>query len=89
MDTLRREVIRGPHAYVWVLGVEPRAWRQGIGGSLLKTVCARCDEAAPCVLETEKSVRGYEQHGFCIARAEAMGSLGYGPGSWSTSPRCA
>jgi ribosomal protein S18 acetylase RimI-like enzyme len=71
--------LREPHFYLWVLGVDPSMQGRGVGGALLRTFCARADEAEmPCYLETDKesSVRLYERHGFEIEDELIVRALG-------------
>jgi ribosomal protein S18 acetylase RimI-like enzyme len=60
-----------PHAYLFVLGVEPELQGRGIGAALLRAFCDRADvDGLPCWLETDKesSVRLYQRHGFEVVR---------------------
>ena len=68
VDALHAEITE-PHWYLWVLGVDPDAQGQGIGGRLLKPVLARADESGTaCYLETEteSNVGFYERRGFDV-----------------------
>jgi len=63
--------ITEPHAYLFILGVEPELQGRGIGSALLRAFCDRADsDGLPCYLETDKasSVRLYERHGFEVMR---------------------
>ena len=69
LDGVHKAVIKRPHWYLWVLGVDPSSQGQGIGGKLIEPVLARSDdEGVPCYLETqlERNVAFYERRGFEI-----------------------
>ena len=77
LDGVHKDVMKRPHWYLWVLGVDPSCQGQGIGGKLIEPVLARSDdEGAPCYLEamTEKNVAFYKKHGFEVAsEGEVLG----------------
>ena len=56
-----------PHFYLALLGVDPAAQGQGVGGALVGPLCTQADAAgAPCYLETQKTanVAWYGRFGF-------------------------
>lgn len=58
---------RGPHHYLWFLGVDPEHQGRGLGSELLRALTARADaERQPCYLETDvqRNVGLYQGHGF-------------------------
>ena len=75
-----------PHAYLWFLGVVPRAQGRGIGSALMAPVLDRADRlGAPTYLEAT-SARGkalYERHGFV---ASAPFAAAGGPPVWPVWP---
>jgi ribosomal protein S18 acetylase RimI-like enzyme len=61
---------KGPHYYLFILGVDPPAQGRGLGRALLAPVLAKCDaERTPAYLETSKedNLRFYESLGFTVA----------------------
>lgn len=71
VDGLHAEITES-HWYLWVLGVDPDAQGQGIGGRLITPVLARADASATaCYLETETepNVAFYERRGFEVQHA--------------------
>lgn len=69
----------GPCFYLWVLGVDPPLQGRGLGGAMLRALCARADRAGvPTYLETDKesSVRMYQAHGFEVERDITIAKLG-------------
>ena len=61
-----------PHYYLYVLGVDPSSWGQGLGRDLMSKMLVRADsEATSCYLETqnEKNVAVYEKVGFEVMSA--------------------
>jgi GNAT superfamily N-acetyltransferase len=73
---------REPHYYLSVLGVDPRAQRQGRGSALLRPGLEMCDrEGVPAYLETGKTrnVGFYERHGFRVTQEM---TLPRGPKVW-------
>jgi GNAT superfamily N-acetyltransferase len=70
LQQVHKRVIKEPHWYLILLGVDPDFQGRGIGRGLLQPVLARADAAgAPCYLETqtESNVRFYEKLGFRVA----------------------
>ena len=79
IDDLHKRIMTRPHWYLWVLGVDPSARGQGIGGRLLEPVLSRADaDGAPCYLETQSewNVAFYERRGFSVISIEVMDDLG-------------
>jgi ribosomal protein S18 acetylase RimI-like enzyme len=75
-----KELMNGPHWYLWALGVAPEAQGQGIGRALLRPVLERADAGGhPCYLETqsEANVAFYRGSGFEVEaqRSEPVGDL--------------
>jgi GNAT superfamily N-acetyltransferase len=66
--------------YLFILGVEPRVQRRGLGGALMRPVVERADaEHLACYLETEnqRNVAFYLKHGFeLIVNGEQAGTSG-------------
>lgn len=61
-----------PHYYLYLLGVDPASWGQGLGRQLMGKMLARADaEGLPCYLETQnkKNVAVYEKVGFEVMSA--------------------
>ncbi len=70
---------RGPHYYLFVLGVAPERQGRGIGKSMLHHLSARADaRGLPCYLETDKpsSVRLYESVGYEVVEENTMARFG-------------
>ena len=70
---ITRKHLRGPHYYLFVLGVDPAHQRKGLGRQLLASLNARADAArVPCYLETDKptSVALYESVGYEVTTEE-------------------
>lgn len=79
IDDLHKRIMTRPHWYLWVLGVDPSARGQGVGGRLLEPVLSRADaDGVPCYLETQSewNVAFYERRGFVIKSIETMDELG-------------
>jgi len=73
-----------PHAYLWFLGVTPRAQGQGVGSRLLKAKTDQLDAARrPAFLETatERNVALYRRHGFEVVAEYRPGASG--PMNWA------
>jgi ribosomal protein S18 acetylase RimI-like enzyme len=70
----------GPCWYLFILGVEPRQQRRGLGSGLMRPVLDRADIAnAACYLETEneRNVAFYKKQGFdTIVSGEEAGNSG-------------
>jgi GNAT superfamily N-acetyltransferase len=66
--------------YLFLLGVEPKSQRRGLGGELMRPVIERADaEHVACYLETEneRNVTFYRKHGFeLIVNGEEAGATG-------------
>ena len=66
--------------YLFILGVEPRVQRRGLGGALMRPVLERADsEQLACYLETEneRNVAFYLKQGFeLIVNGEEAGTSG-------------
>ena len=65
-----------PHWYLPMIGVDPKAQGQGLGGALMRHALARCDrERVPAYLETAipRNIPLYRKFGF-----EAMGEIQVG-----------
>jgi ribosomal protein S18 acetylase RimI-like enzyme len=75
---MRERHLRGPHFYLFAIGVEPSHQGRGIGKALLAELHARADAVnAPSYLETEKAinVRLYESVGYRVVTDEDIPSL--------------
>jgi hypothetical protein len=75
MAKVHKEILPGPHWYLWGLAVEPGQQGQGIGTQLMQPVLERADAAhLPCYLEThdQKNVAYYSKRGFELARSENL-----------------
>jgi ribosomal protein S18 acetylase RimI-like enzyme len=70
---ITRKHLRGPHYYLFVLGVDPSFQRRGLGRVLLAALAEKADAAAvPCYLETDKpsSVELYRSAGYEVLTEE-------------------
>jgi ribosomal protein S18 acetylase RimI-like enzyme len=70
---IRRRHIRGPHYYLFVLGIDPSHQKRGLGRALLGALSERADAASlPCYLETDKpsSVELYRSAGYAVLTEE-------------------
>jgi ribosomal protein S18 acetylase RimI-like enzyme len=70
---ISRRHIKGPHYYLFVLGVEPAYQGRGLGKALLGALSERADAAGvPCYLETDKpsSVELYRRSGYEVLTEE-------------------
>ncbi|MFD0689389.1 GNAT family N-acetyltransferase [Actinomadura fibrosa] len=73
---------REPHWYLSVLGTDPAAQGNGLGGALLRSRLDRCDAGAlPAYLESskEQNVPYYERFGFRVTRELALPGKGCPP----------
>jgi GNAT superfamily N-acetyltransferase len=69
LDTRHPRVMPIPHWYLALLGVDPGAQRQGIGGRLMQEVFMRADrDGLACYLEapSAENARYYERRGFRV-----------------------
>lgn len=72
---MRRCHPRGPHHYLWFLGVEPRYQGRGLGSELVRSLTARADAGGDaCYLETdvERNVGLYQGHGFRVVDTRVL-----------------
>jgi ribosomal protein S18 acetylase RimI-like enzyme len=86
----RLREIPGPGWYLFILGVEPRVQRRGLGGALMRPVLDRADaEQLVCYLETEneRNVAFYLKHGFDLIVSEEAGSSGVRFWTFSRLPK--
>ena len=75
----RLREIPGPGWYLFILGVEPRVQRRGLGGALMRPILDRADtEQVVCYLETEneRNVAFYLKQGFDLIVSEEAGTGG-------------
>ncbi|WP_131742941.1 GNAT family N-acetyltransferase [Actinomadura roseirufa] len=73
---------REPHWYLAVLGTDPVAQGNGLGGALLRSRLERCDaDGLPAYLESskERNVPYYERFGFRVTRELALSGRGCPP----------
>lgn len=69
LHQVHREIMTGPHWYLWGLAVDSDRQRQGIGTLLLRPGLARADaHHLPCYVEThdEQNLPFYEKQGFAL-----------------------
>jgi ribosomal protein S18 acetylase RimI-like enzyme len=72
---MRDRHVKGPHFYLFAIGVEPSRQGRGVGKTLLHELNARADAARmPCYLETEKAinVRLYQSVGYRVVTDELI-----------------
>lgn len=70
---ISRSHIRGPHYYLFVLGIDPAYQKRGLGRALLGALSEKADaQAVPCYLETDKpsSVELYRSAGYAVLTEE-------------------
>jgi ribosomal protein S18 acetylase RimI-like enzyme len=75
---IRSRHFRGPHYYLFVLGIEPARQRQGLGRDLLRSLAARVDgHLVSAYLETDQatSVALYRSVGFEVDTEEDVGTI--------------
>ncbi len=83
MTEAHEQIVRTPHWYLMILGVDPPHQGQGIGGALIAPVLARADIGRfPCYLETanERNLAFYRRHGFEVQQENDV--PGGGPHIW-------
>jgi len=77
--------------YLFLLGVEPRSQRRGLGSALMRPVLERADtERVACYLETEnqRNVAFYQKQGFdLIVNGEEAGTTGVRFWTFSRTPK--
>jgi ribosomal protein S18 acetylase RimI-like enzyme len=67
---------KGPHYYLYALGVDPSHQGRGLGSALLRAVLARCDAENVCAYleaSTPMNARLYARHGFQVTEELSMG----------------
>jgi GNAT superfamily N-acetyltransferase len=65
----RRHPVSPPHWYLSLLGTDPQAQGQGLGGAVLQPVLERCDrDSTGAYLESskERNIAFYARHGFRV-----------------------
>ena len=70
LKKLHTAYAKGPHIYVWAVGVDPSAQGHGFCGKLLRAASAVADrEQLPCYLECcgEKNPKIYKRYGYKVA----------------------
>jgi ribosomal protein S18 acetylase RimI-like enzyme len=80
---MHRELVPGPHYYLWAVVVDPDHQRKGVGSCLIQPGLDRADaRGLPVYLEThnEKNVAYYQRFGFRLARSAVV--PGYGLPFW-------
>ena len=86
----RLREIPGPGWYLFILGVEPRVQRRGLGGALMRLILERADtEQLVCYLETEneRNVAFYLKQGFDLIVSEKAGASGVRFWTFSRIPK--
>jgi ribosomal protein S18 acetylase RimI-like enzyme len=84
VETLRAEVMPGPHWYLAGIGVDPSAQRRGIGAALLEpgvTAAARASLPAVLLTNNDANLPFYERNGFAVVREERTPKNG--PNAWA------
>jgi len=84
VETMRAQVMPGPHWYLAGIGVEPGMRRRGIGSALMRPGLEAADRAGlPVVLLTNnaENVPFYERNGFVIVRTGTTPKDG--PQAWA------
>jgi ribosomal protein S18 acetylase RimI-like enzyme len=72
---LHRQHLRGPHHYLFMLGVDPRSQGRGHGGALLRALAERADreqQAAYLETDTAANVSLYQRHGFEVIHSVTL-----------------
>jgi ribosomal protein S18 acetylase RimI-like enzyme len=70
---ITKKHVKGPHYYLFVLGIDPQFQRRGLGRVLLRSLNDQADAAGvPCYLETDKptSVELYRSVGYVVLTEE-------------------
>lgn len=76
---VHREIMPGPHWYLWGLAVDPEYQRQGIGSRLMEPGLRRADNLGlPTYLEThdDQNIAYYQKNGFELVRSECVPGIG-------------
>ena len=84
LDEVHQQLVREPHRYLLLLGVEPSKQSWKVTATLIEPLLARADsDGLPCYLETfnERDLPIYKRHGFRIAGGGKI-STG-GPDFWA------
>jgi GNAT superfamily N-acetyltransferase len=71
MAEVHGRLMREPHNYLFILGVEPELQGRGLGSAMLAPLLARArSEGLPCYLETfnPRNLPLYERHGFRVVQ---------------------
>lgn len=82
LGAIERHHPREPHWYLSVLGTDPPAQGNGLGGALLRSRLDRCDAGGvPAYLESskERNVPYYERFGFRVTRELTLPGRGCPP----------
>ncbi len=72
---VQKEIMPGPHFYLWAIAVDPDLQGMGIGKALMKPGLDQADKQnVPIYLEThdEKNIIYYEKFGFELVREERL-----------------
>jgi len=78
-EKLHKEDVKGPHWYLWVLGVDPPYQGKGVGGETMQPVLREADVGGlSCYLETakERNLAFYRKHGFEVVKEQTLGMDG-------------
>ncbi len=70
-NRLHKQVLPGPHWYLWAIGVAPACQGRGLGGKLLAPILEKASSTGmPCYLETHnpKNLAFYAKFGFEVVR---------------------
>lgn len=89
MHETHRHLMKGPHWYLWALGVAPEYQGRGLGGQLIRPVLRQSErDGIPCYLETqnEKSVDFYRKWGFKLKSLGVIPDLDIKVWSMTRSP---
>ena len=83
-EKLHKQDVKGPHWYLWVLGVDPPFQGRGVGGETIQPVLREADVGGlSCYLETakERNLAFYRKHGFEVLKEQTLGADG--PRYWT------